>query len=116
MFVVPVTFISFDSWGSSIERVTLTRAASWITASTPLTAFFTCLVFLMSPFMSWNVWLFLCWVRLFFSPVEKLSSALTLIPSLISRSTMWLPMNPAPPVTRISEKSVVIVFVALCML
>src|SRR5262245_29447152 len=35
------------------------------------------------------------------SPVTRLSIATTWCPSAIRRSTMWLPMKPAPPVIRI---------------
>src|SRR2546429_6713198 len=48
-----------------------------------------------------------CFARLRVSPVEKLSRTPTSWPSAMSRSTTWLPMNPAPPVTRTFELFVI---------
>src|SRR5215475_14034221 len=42
--------------------------------------------------------------RLSREPVEKLSTTVTRSPWLTSASTRWLPMKPAPPVTRIRPR------------
>src|SRR5215469_4700416 len=51
-----------------------------------------------------SIWDFAC-SRLTSRPLEKSSSTCTSRPSASRRSTRWLPMKPAPPVTRARDLS-----------
>ena len=95
-FSVPITLTRASSRGSLADTATLTWAARWKTAlgvtlatirpteSSPMSA----------SISSADGW------RLAVFPVSSESMTWTRCPASINRSTRWLPMNPAPPVTR----------------
>jgi len=95
---VPVMFTPLVSTGSVIERWTEAIAAKWKTHPAPRAAFFTAARSLTSPSITST----LPGRRAVFSlfPVSKLSSTITSKPRFASSSAIWLPIKPAPPVTR----------------
>src|SRR5579862_1187935 len=76
------------------------RAAKWNTRSTPAVAAANAAPSATSPSMIDRLELPLCCLRLARRPTTKLSNARTARPCASKRSTRWLPMKPAPPVTK----------------
>ncbi len=98
MLNVPSALVSKSYLGFSTEYGTEAFAPIWKTTSTSSMVFFNNSASLVSPFM--NVILSLAFSKFSGFPVWRLSIAVTSKPSSTSRSTKWLPINPAPPVTR----------------
>src|SRR5262245_57129985 len=100
---VAVAFARWERAGSFTERATLGTAPSWKTASTPRTARAAVRGSAQSPRSTSTS----SFTRRRFarSPDEKSSSTRTLCPARAKASVRWLPMKPAPPVTRIFKIS-----------
>src|SRR5690242_19460372 len=99
--MVPPTLLWWYSSGRLMDGTMSARAARWNTQSTPSNSGWMNGRSATSPSTTRSrAWLSRC-ARLAGRPVEKLSITATSWPRSSSAVTRWLPMKPAPPVTRL---------------